>query len=672
MISHILKTTAAALFIVATASAQNADMSANGSLKGAYFVREVMMTGTADGSVTAAGSAIGVATFDGNGNYAFTGQGTNLASGPISALSLTGTYSVAANGFFQMQSLVANATSSAFGADTEFGGVSALGPSAFVASTTEGDNVAMMVGIPIGSGVSNSSFRGNYTAGSIDFPSANITSVREATFNLTADGAGNLGNVATSGAGANLGGTILNQTNSGVTYSLSSSGNGTINFGAAANSQLVSGTKAFYISTDGNIILGGSPTGYDMLVGIRSLTSPASNATANQLYYMAGLEDAVDPTGQSTNAIDAFYGSENANGGGTSLFHNRINSLMYSAYDYTFNTAYTIASNGTIPIGSGAPYSYTFGVNGQAFIAIGDAVGSNFYSLDLGLGMPTYSGTGVYLSPNGIVNSASFAPITNPIAPNELITLFGTGLATAATGATSLPLPASLGGVQVMINGIAAPLDYVSPTEIIALVPSSISPDNNVAYATLQVISNNVKSNSVTVYTNDSAPGVFANPVAVGAAAAEHGANYSVISESNPAQINETIIVYLTSLGAVNPAVTPDGAPAPSNPLSVATDQNIFVDFSGVQAVYPVPFAGLTPTAAGLYQINVPIPTGTPSNVYVDVATTDGYTSQATLSVAGTGSAEAKAVDSSRQVQQRLSRRRTQKKKAGFRARISQ
>jgi len=671
MISHIIKTTAAALFIVATASAQNPDTSANGSLKGAYFVREVIMTGSADGSVTAAASAIGVATFDGNGNYAFTGQGTSLASGPNSALSTTGIYSVAANGFFQMQSLIANSASSVFGSDTEFGGVSALGPSSFVASTTEGDNVSMMVGIPIGSGVSNSSFSGNYTAGAIDFPSASITSVREATFNLTADGAGNLGNVAVSGAGANLGGTILSQTNSGVTYSLSAGGNGTINFGAAASSQLVSGTKTFYISADGNIILGGSSTDYDMLVGIRALTGPASNATANQLYYMGGLEDQVDPTGQTTNSIDAFYGSENANGGGTSLFHNRINSLMYTAYDYTFDTEYTIASNGTIPVGSGAPYSYTFGAGGQAFIAIGDVVGSNLYSLNAGFGMPKYSGTGVYLSPNGIVNSANFAPITNPIAPNELITLFGTGLATTATGATSLPLPNSLGGVQVMINGVAAPLDYVSPTEIIALVPSSISPANNVYYATVQVSSNNVPSNAVTVYTSNTAPGVFANPVAVGAAAAEHGSNYTVISESNPAQINETIIVYLAGLGAVDPPVTPDGAAAPSNPLSAATDPNIFVDFSGVQAVYPLPFAGLTPTAAGLYQINVPIPTGTPSNVYVDISTSDGYASQATLSVAGTGSAVAKAVDSSRKAQQRLSRRRTQKK-AGFRARTNQ
>jgi hypothetical protein len=426
MISSYPKTMAAALFVVAAASAQKPDTSGNGSLKGDYFVREVLMTGTVDGSVTAANSVMGVATFDGNGNYTFKGQGASLASGFNTAVSLTGTYAVGSNGIFYMTSL-ADPT------DFDYGGVSAVGPSAFVASATEGVNVTMMVGIPAGSNVSNSSFKGSYTAGTIDFPNAGIASVREATFYLAPDGAGNLGNVAVSGAGANLGGTQLNQTASGVTYSLSGEGIGTINFGAAASSRLVSGSKTFYISADGNIILGGSPGGFDMLVGIRSVTGIAStNATANGVYYTAALEDQVDATGQTTNVIDAFYGSVNATGAGTSIFHDQIQWLVSNFYDYTFDSHYAVAANGVIPFGGDTPYQYTFGVNGRAFIATGDVANYAYYSLTLGLGMPKYSGSGVYLSPNGIVNSANFAPITNPIAPNEFITLFGTGMASTS------------------------------------------------------------------------------------------------------------------------------------------------------------------------------------------------------------------------------------------------
>ncbi len=657
MKSRYMGTIAATLLLAGTAAAQNPDSSNDGLVKGAYFVREVLMTGSVSGAVTTAVSVTGVATFDGKGNYTFTGQGTSLAAGPNSNITTSGTYNVAANGFFEMTSL-ADPT------DTDFGGVSAVGPWAFVASATEAANVTMMVGIPIGSGVSNSTFTGNYIGGAIDFPQgANINDVRQATFNLAPNGSGSLGSVTLTGAAADLGGTALTQTVSGVTYSLSTGGTGSINFGTTSESELVSGTKSFYISADGNIILGGSTTGYDMLVGVRALTGAASDSTANGEFYVGAFEDALGSANFPT-TIDAYYGSVNETGGGVSLFHNRIQSLIYSVYDYTFDSEYTVASNGSVGVGD-IPYSYTYGVSGangaQAFIAVGDAVNSGFYSLTLGLAMQNFSGSGVYLAPNGIVSSATFSPITNPIAPNQLITLVGTGLASAVTPAPSLPLPTTLGGVQVSINGVLAPLDYVSPTQIIALVPSSISPNNGVYYATIQVTSNNTKSNQVTVYTSNTAPGVFASPVAIGPAAAEHG-NYAVISAANPANINETIIIYCDGLGAVTPAVVPDGAAAPSNPPSTVNDPNLTVDFSGTDAAYPVPFAGLTPTTAGLYQIDVAVPSGSPANTYVDVGTTDGYTSQATMSIAGGTSAVAKA----QALKTRLARNKGRAKKSGF------
>jgi len=665
MRSNCFKTFAAALFLVASASAQKFDASGNATLHGDYFVREVLTTGTTDGAVTAAGSAIGVVTFDGQGNYTFKGQGTTLAGGNIttnSALSLSGTYQAAANGFLVMQSL-ADPT------DYDFGGVSGVGPGAFVASATEHGNVTLLIGIPAGTNVSNGALNGNYTAGAIDFPGASIAAVREASFSLAANGAGNIGSVAVTGVGASLGGTTLNQTVSGVTYSLSGEGSGTIDFGAAQSSQLVSGSKTFYISADGNIVLGGSPGGFDVLVGIRSLTGTASNATENGIYYMGALEEQIDTTGQSANSIDAFYGSVNANGAGTSLFHNRIQALTYAVYDYTFDSEYTVQGDGTAAPAD-VPYQFTLGDNGKAFISLGTAAGTfPLYSLTLGLAAQTYAGTGVYLNPLGVVSSANFAPATNPIAPNELISLFGTGMAAATAQAQSLPLPTTLGNVQVTINGIPAPLDYVSPTMITALVPSSISPLNSVYYATVQVTNNGTPSNPVTVYTSNTAPGVFAQPVAIGPAAAQH-ADYSVISSGSPAAVGETIIVYAGGLGAVTPAVVPDGGPALSSPPYNTVDATVAVDFSNVPAT-AINFAGLTPTTAGLYQLNVPIPSGTGSDVFVDVSTPDGVTSEATLSVAAsTSSAIGKAsVSSLTMNRKRPAPRRSNAKKAGLSAR---
>ncbi len=103
-------------------------------------------------------------------------------------------------------------------------------------------------------------------------------------------------------------------------------------------------------------------------------------------------------------------------------------------------------------------------------------------------------------------------------------------------------------------------------------------------------------------------------------------------------------MIYTGGLGAVTPAVIPDGGPAPSNPASTVNDPLVSIDFGQGTPPLKPPFAGLTPTTAGLYQINVAIPSGTQPNVLVDVGTTDGYTSEATLNVDGiNGSAVAKA-----------------------------
>jgi uncharacterized protein (TIGR03437 family) len=329
--------------------------------------------------------------------------------------------------------------------------------------------------------------------------------------------------------------------------------------------------------------------------------------------------------------------------------------------------------SGTVPIpagGSDTPYGYTFGANGQAYIATGDTTNTSYYSLTLGLAMQKFSGNGVFLSPNGIVNSANFAPITNPIAPNELITLFGSfgaGLGNGIT-ATNLPLPKTLGPISVTINGVPAPLDYVSAGQIIALVPSAISPNNSVYYATIIVTNNGVASNPVTVYTSNTAPGVFANPVAVGAAAAQHG-NYNLITNANPAVINETIIIYTGGLGAVNPPIVPDGGPAIGFPPgNIVDDQNVFVDFSSVVSA-SLPFVGATPTTSGLYQIDAVVPPGTAVTNFLDVTTTDGYTSMATIAVAAGTTGAARAGLAKERLQ---ARNRIRAKKADVKSRATQ
>jgi uncharacterized protein (TIGR03437 family) len=519
------------------------------------------------------------------------------------------------------------------GTQTAFGGVSGVGPTAFVASATEeGTSGDIIVAIPAGTSASAASLSGNYTAGYVSFPGANVSQVRQASFAFTANGAGGLSNVAVSGTALNLGGTAQAQTISGATYTLTGEGTGTLNLGAAAASQVLSGSLNFYLSADGNIFMAGTPGGSDLIVGARAFSGTASNSSWNNVYFTGGLEDTVSGT---THTLDTFYGSWNANGQGTSISHERYQSLISGVSDFTFDSLATVQANATVAP-QDIPYNITLAAGGKVFIATGT---NGVYSLTIGFATPTNSGTGVYLNPLGVVSAANYAPITNPIAPGEIITLFGSGLAAGAANAASLPLPTTLGGVQVTINGQAAPLFYVTPGQIAAQVPQAITPANNVLYATVQVVNNNVKSNAVTVYTNYTAPGFFsAGGNGIGPAAAQL-ANFSLVTSANPARVGSTVVFYATGLGSVSPTVA-DGAAAPSNPPATATDTDVV--FVGQQET--ILFNGLTPGLAGLFQLNTSIVSGTPSGTpFSDIITPDAYSSLTTLAVSGSSSAMARS-----------------------------
>lgn len=618
----------------APAHAQLPDSSGNGTIKGPYFVRQVLLlTDYNTGAIQQAVSIIGTMTFDGNGNYSFTGQMMDSSKGSSStSYTAQGQYTVASNGLAQIENPIDTN-------DTESGLVAAPGPNAILASDTESANNGgsgyndIFVAIPAGSNVSNTSISGTYQAGYIDFLQANAGNSRNAYFTLTSNGQGSFGNVTVNGAAANLNNTNTTQSLTGVTYNITqNNGGGTIQFPASSTpqNQFISGQKTFYVSADGNLILGGSPSGFDLLFAFKGLTGPASNSTAQGLYYFAGLEnDASGQSGFNAN-IDSFYGSENAGGAGTSILHIRLEPFLDGefAYDLTTDSTYTVPTSGTFqdqcPANSPSCYTHIYGLNGQGEIQVG--IGPQ-YSLIIGLRAKTYTGSGVFLNPVGIINSANNAPITNSVAPGEFVSLYGTGLSAATLAASTLPLPTNLGGVQVTVNGTPAPLVYVSSTQINVLVPQSIQSDS---YATFQVVNNGTKSNSVSVYTSGQAPGVFtANQSGTGPAAVLHS-NYSPVTASNPAKVGETLQLFVTGLGSVTPAVS-DGAAAPSNPLSKVDDQNLQVFLDGVEA--SVSFAGLAPGFAGLYQINFVVPSGvTPSsNVYVDVSTTEAYTTEATI-----------------------------------------
>jgi len=354
-----------------------------------------------------------------------------------------------------------------------------------------------------------------------------------------------------------------------------------------------------------------------MFVGVKN---SSATPTFGGLYYEAGIDENASPLASGYALPDTYYGSLNANGGLIADHQRTLGNPQISPAPYggTYSDAYTLKSNGTY---SNGLMNYVVGPGGT--VRIGSGIGP-FLGINVALAAPTLTpGSGVYLSPTGVLNAASFAPFTSGIAPGELLTLFGTNLAPALQVASSVPLITNLGGVEVTFSGLPAPIYYVSPTQISVIVPYAVTG----ATAQVQVIDNGTASNTVTMFVNKTAPGVFTqNGSGLGYGAVTH-ADGSLVTPASPAKIGETVIAYLTGLGAVTPLV-PDGAAG----VVSQTTNTTAVDISGVTAT--VAYAGLAPGSAALYQINFVVPTGlTAGDNTLDIQGPDSYAAQTLISV---------------------------------------
>ena len=610
--------------------AQNFDNSGTAGLSGQYLFRYVTYFNDTSGNLQESCSLSGSMTFDGKGSYTVSNtqiyDSAGTSAGSCASLG-GGTYGVQANGLAQFDNPLFSATL--------YGSYSAP---VITASSTEDDYYDLFVAVqaPTAS-LSNSSLNGAYTVASLDFPnvaSSSSSLAHQAYFTLNANGSGSVSTVTLTGSAANLSATNVTQTVSGVTYSLSGTTGGTLTFPNSVNNQLVgSGSKTLYVSSDGNYIIGGSTSGTDMIFGFRSATSP-SNSLLNGTYFIGGLD-----ANTSSGFLDAFYGSINANGAGTLLWHERFDDVVDQiTYDSTFSSAVTIGNTGSYYDNT---YTTLVGFNGQAGVLIGS--GQQF-SLNILVHAPSYTPTsGIWINPIGITNAANYTPITNAYAPGELVNIYGNFGGVSTQVDSAIPITTNLGGVQVLINGTAAPVYLVSANQISALVPYAVANDY---FATFQVVVNGSQSNSVTVYADESAPGIYTlTQNGLGTSALLHS-NYTTVTDASPAKPGETVSLYLNGLGTVTPVVA-DGAAGPASPLSYSTEYNagnlsiVLDDFVDNYATANVTFAGLAPGFPGLYQVNFQVPSTGLGNghVYIVVNTYEGQTEMSTISLSGFGHA---------------------------------
>lgn len=222
----------------------------------------------------------------------------------------------------------------------------------------------------------------------------------------------------------------------------------------------------------------------------------------------------------------------------------------------------------------------------------------------------------------GLVNAASYETTTvggqavGVVAPGSIASLFADTTATGEFIATTLPLPTTAAGVTVKINGISAPIFYAARLQVNLQIPHAVTAGN----ATVDVFLGNSTTPvaSGIVVITDTAPGVFTlDGSGKNQAAVHNSLDYSINSNfdtypgSRPEATGAYLTIYATGAGVTSPAV-PDGQGAPVSPFALATGTTkVYVNNIEAQVLY----SGLAPNLVGLWQINIVIPDGLPTNL---------------------------------------------------------
>ncbi|MEP7365935.1 MAG: hypothetical protein ABI972_21985, partial [Acidobacteriota bacterium] len=248
----------------------------------------------------------------------------------------------------------------------------------------------------------------------------------------------------------------------------------------------------------------------------------------------------------------------------------------------------------------------------------GKVVGTRYTTLEI-----APDPAAVLLESASVVSGASFEG-GRVRAPGEFVSLFGANLAAQTVSAAVVPLPTSLGGVRLELNGVPLPLLFVSTGQINAILPVGV-PVNTVLQ--LALYKGSAPPVLVNLVVAAAQPAVFSRDLTGKGQGIILDPQFRFLDSGNPGKAGDPFVMYLSGLGEVEPAV-PSGAAAPTTSLH-RVKATVKVTIGGVE-VSNLAFAGLAPGLVGVYQLNGVIPEGvTPGNAVPVVVTAAGQSSPA-------------------------------------------
>jgi uncharacterized protein (TIGR03437 family) len=220
--------------------------------------------------------------------------------------------------------------------------------------------------------------------------------------------------------------------------------------------------------------------------------------------------------------------------------------------------------------------------------------------------MVSPAGTPVVLA---VTSGASLQ--TGAVSPGEIVTIFGNGigpasptLGTSFTPTAGNTVPTTLANITVTFNNVAAPLIFVSPSQINAIVPYEVAGLTSVPVV---VQNNGTPSPALTVPVSPVAPDIFSLSDSGSGQGAILNSNASVNGAGNPAAPGSIISIFATGEGVLVPPGTTGCITGGTLPLP-APVAAVSVTIGG-QPASSIEYAGEAPDAVcGLLQINATIP----------------------------------------------------------------
>ncbi len=222
----------------------------------------------------------------------------------------------------------------------------------------------------------------------------------------------------------------------------------------------------------------------------------------------------------------------------------------------------------------------------------GGQLGSGAYTNELVV-YPQSQSQGPRISPAGIARV--FGGTATTVAPGMLLSVFGTNLGpesgVAAVSNEQGKLPSQLAGVEVLVNGLSAPLLYASAGQLNFQAPFEISGTTS---AQIAVRYRGVESNLVALPVTATSPNLYRG--------AFH-TDGTQVGSANPARPGEIIIFFATGHGITGPTIS-SGQLATGTAFRPVADVRLNVGGQETSLLY----SGLAPGTIGILQINAQMP----------------------------------------------------------------